>query len=139
MLILQLIINFVLLFRLANELNISEKFRHFLQFFPYKVTPINPFHVRSLLTPPENIRKPEVFWCFQGVSKEISGMKWVKIIKNYSYTRHWGNNHYTNLIFLRARYLIMILFVSFNFLRFNAKIILCVFQSKKLSTNTTLL
>ena len=26
---------------------------------------------------PENIRKPEVFWCFQWVSKEISGLKWV--------------------------------------------------------------
>ena len=25
--------------------------------------------------PPENIRKPLVFRCFQGVSKEISGMK----------------------------------------------------------------
>ena len=31
----------------------------------------------SLLIPPENIRKPLVFWCFQGVSKEISGMKWI--------------------------------------------------------------
>ena len=31
----------------------------------------------SLLVPPENIRKPLVFWWFQGVSKEISGMKWV--------------------------------------------------------------
>ena len=33
------------------------------------------------LTPlitPENIRKPLVFWCFRGVSKEISGMKWAK-------------------------------------------------------------
>ena len=28
---------------------------------------------------PENIRKLEVFWCFKGVSKEISGMKWVKM------------------------------------------------------------
>ena len=27
---------------------------------------------------PENIRKPELFLCFQGVSREISGMKWVK-------------------------------------------------------------
>ena len=24
-------------------------------------------------------QKPEVFWCFQEVSKEISGMKWVKV------------------------------------------------------------
>ena len=31
----------------------------------------------SLLIPPESIRKPLVFWCFHGVSKEISGMKWV--------------------------------------------------------------
>ena len=31
----------------------------------------------SLSIPPENIEKPEVFWCFQGVSKETSGMMWV--------------------------------------------------------------
>ena len=31
----------------------------------------------SLSIPAENIRKPEVFGCFQGVSKETSGMKWV--------------------------------------------------------------
>ena len=33
----------------------------------------------SLSIPPENIRKPEAFWCFRGgggVSKEISGVKW---------------------------------------------------------------
>ena len=36
----------------------------------------------SLLIPPENIRKPLVFWCFQGVSKEISGMKWVKALQS---------------------------------------------------------
>ena len=35
----------------------------------------------SLLIPPENIRKREVFWCFQGVSKEICGMKWVNADK----------------------------------------------------------
>ena len=28
---------------------------------------------------PENIRKPEVL-CFQGVSKETSGIKWVKSV-----------------------------------------------------------
>ena len=43
---------------------------------------INPFLATDLLIPPENIRKPEVFWCFQGVSKEISGMKWVKGLTN---------------------------------------------------------
>ena len=32
----------------------------------------------SLLISPENIRKSLVFWCFQGVSKEISDMKCVK-------------------------------------------------------------
>ena len=38
----------------------------------------NPFNATDLFWyPPENIRKPLVF-CFQGVSKEISGMKWVK-------------------------------------------------------------
>ena len=33
----------------------------------------------SLLIPPQNIRKSEVFWCFQGVSKEIRDMKWVNL------------------------------------------------------------
>ena len=32
-----------------------------------------------LLIPPQNIRKSEVFWCFQGVSKEIRDMKWVNL------------------------------------------------------------
>ena len=36
----------------------------------------------SLCIPPEKIRKPEVFWCFQMVQKETSGMKWV--IKDYA-------------------------------------------------------
>ena len=31
-----------------------------------------------LLISPENIRKPEVFWYFRGVSNEISSMNWVK-------------------------------------------------------------
>ena len=34
----------------------------------------------SLLIPPENIRKPLVFWYFQRVSKEICDMKWVNIL-----------------------------------------------------------
>ena len=33
--------------------------------------------------PPENIRKPEVFWCFQWVSKEIIDMKWVNCHVNW--------------------------------------------------------
>ena len=31
-----------------------------------------------LSIPPENIRKPLDFWCFQGVQKETSNMKWIK-------------------------------------------------------------
>ena len=31
------------------------------------------------LIPPENIKKPMAFWCFQGV-KETSDMKWVKFL-----------------------------------------------------------
>ena len=34
-----------------------------------------------LSIPPENIRKPEVFRCFQGVQKENCGLKWVKTKK----------------------------------------------------------
>ena len=37
---------------------------------------VNPFHVISI--PPKKIRKLEVSWCFQGLWKEASGMKWVK-------------------------------------------------------------
>ena len=33
---------------------------------------------RSLSIPLENIRKPWVFWCFQGVQKTTNNMKWVK-------------------------------------------------------------
>ena len=32
--------------------------------------------------PPENIRKPKVFWCFQGDQKEILGIKRVKLRPN---------------------------------------------------------
>ena len=32
----------------------------------------------SLSIPPENIRKPLVCCCFQGVKKEASGTRWVK-------------------------------------------------------------
>ena len=38
----------------------------------------NPFHATDLLKSSENIRKPEAFWCFQGVSKESSSMKLLK-------------------------------------------------------------
>ena len=33
----------------------------------------------ALSTPPENIRKPYIFWSFQGGIKEISGKKWVNL------------------------------------------------------------
>ena len=40
---------------------------------------VNPFHATDLFCwYLENIRKPLVFRYFQGVSKEISGMKWVQ-------------------------------------------------------------
>ena len=37
----------------------------------------NPFHVIDHFWYP--LKTSEVFWCFQGVSKEISGMKWVNV------------------------------------------------------------
>ena len=45
---------------------------------------ISPFHVIDLFWYPlqtsENlIKKPKVFWCFQWVSKESTGMKWVHL------------------------------------------------------------
>ena len=41
---------------------------------------MNSFHATdlSLSIPPENIKKSEIFRCFQGVQKEKIGMKWVK-------------------------------------------------------------
>ena len=40
--------------------------------------------------PPENIiRKPLVFWCFQDVSKEISGMKRVKLMATLLYEQFY--------------------------------------------------
>ena len=77
----------------------QEFFRNFL------VPRINPFHATGLfLHPPENIRKPLVFWCFQGVQKETSGLKWVNLItvkncspaclvpyKHITYIPRWNN------------------------------------------------
>ena len=41
---------------------------------------VNSFHATGLFWyPPEN-RKPKVFWCFQGASKESSAMKWVNVV-----------------------------------------------------------
>ena len=40
---------------------------------------INPFFVIGLfLYPLQTSRRSEVLWCFQGVEKETSGMKWLK-------------------------------------------------------------
>ena len=44
----------------------------------FQVFGLNPFHATGLSIPPENIRKPKVYWCFQEVLKETNGMKWVK-------------------------------------------------------------
>ena len=49
-----------------------------------KFAMINPVSYHwSLSIPPENIRKPDIFLCFQGVSKETSGMKWVNSSSNF--------------------------------------------------------
>ena len=44
---------------------------------------------RSLSIPPENIRKPLGFLCFQGVRKEINNMKWVKVMRLPSFQTSW--------------------------------------------------
>ena len=40
-----------------------------------------------------------VFWCFQGVSKETSGMKWVKssVYEFFSYEIKFGNDKITGI------------------------------------------
>ena len=44
--------------------------------FQHNIPDINLYHANGLSVPPENIRKPEVF-CFQGVQRQPSGMKWI--------------------------------------------------------------
>ena len=45
-------------------------------FLPIKVLLlVNPFHVTSVFLYSENIRKPQIFWCFQGAQKNNSGME----------------------------------------------------------------
>ena len=52
----------------------------------------NPFYNTGLSIPTENIRKPMVFRCFQGVQKETSGIKWVKIwLLDEYFCRHFCN------------------------------------------------
>ena len=50
-----------------------------------KFAMINPisYNSTSLSIPPENIRKPDISWYFQGVSKETSGMKWINSSSNF--------------------------------------------------------
>ena len=44
--------------------------------FQQNIPDINLYHTNGLSAPPENTRKPEVF-CFQGVQRQPSGMKWI--------------------------------------------------------------
>ena len=39
---------------------------------------------------PKNIRKPLVFWCFQGISKETTRIKWVKTQMNLIFVNDMG-------------------------------------------------
>ena len=55
----------------------------------------------AFLYPPENFRKAQLFWCFQGVQKESSGMKWVNpvilFISNfYQYTSETYSSNLRN-------------------------------------------
>ena len=48
---------------------------------------VNPFHAAGLLLfLQKKNRKPLVFWCFQGVKKRSSGMKWAKTMPNRNTT-----------------------------------------------------
>ena len=46
---------------------------------PYVSSTLPLIRSWSLSVSPENSRKPTVFWCFQGVTKETSGMKWINV------------------------------------------------------------
>ena len=74
----------------VTALFFQSRFRaHFFRIF-FKIYLFIPLHATDLFWyRPENIGKLEVFWCFQGVSKEISGMKWVKgsTSKNFSISK----------------------------------------------------
>ena len=52
----------------------------------------NPFYTTGLSIPTENIRKSMVFRRFQGVQKETSDIKWVKIwLLDEYFCRHFYN------------------------------------------------
>ena len=70
-----------------NVKSISKQTRRWLYlgisqwlFLAGKIVFLNPFHATNLfLYPPKSIKKSPVFWHFQGVWKETSGMKWVQM------------------------------------------------------------
>ena len=54
------------------------------RFLPIKVLLlVNPFHVTSVFLYSENIRKPQIFWCFQGAQKNNSGMEGVNRVSEF--------------------------------------------------------
>ena len=59
------------------------------------------FNQCSASIPPENIRKPEVFWCFQGVQKWYIGWKWV----NHDRWRR-ENCHYYRVVALAFYFMV---------------------------------
>ena len=63
----------------------------------------------SLFIPPENIRKPEAFWCFQGVWKETSGMIWVN--KNYIF---FLIRNYRDLFAVRFSFRVTFILITIN-------------------------
>ena len=67
--------NFFTLFMIPQKSSVCEDDKNL---------PFNPFHVTHLvLHPPENIRKPEFVWRFQGVLKETIGTKWVNAVQYF--------------------------------------------------------
>ena len=65
--------------------------------WPFVKTAYEPISCHwSLFIPPENITKSLVFWCFQGLSKEISGRKYFnnKIWKILSWNKKWNQKLY---------------------------------------------
>ena len=73
-------------FTLSHKLKLLKRYefeRGLWFLFQHLLKAVNPFRATGLFRyPPEN-RKPKVSWCFQGVSKETSGMKWVDVYSKY--------------------------------------------------------
>ena len=65
-------------------------------------TGINEFSYHwSLLIPPENIRKPLAFWCFQGVSNESSDVNWVNEFSKNDF--HISGKRFLEMSILKRR------------------------------------